>query len=68
MIHVALTMVEYKIFRELMLYIYLALNKVLVYIDNTIRRWIIKKFEKRRLKIRNELAKVKSKMYFNFDL
>jgi hypothetical protein len=46
MMHVALTMVKHKTFRELVLYICLALNKVLVYTDNTIRRWIIKKFEK----------------------
>jgi hypothetical protein len=68
MIYVALTMVKYKTFRELILYIYLAFNKILVYTGNTIRWWIIKKFEKRGLKIRNELAKAKSKIYFNFDL
>jgi hypothetical protein len=68
MMHVALTMVEHKTFRELVLYICPALNKVLVHTGNTIRRWIIKEFEKRRLKIRNELAEAKSKIYFSFDL
>jgi hypothetical protein len=36
--HVALTIVEHETFRELILYIYPALNKVLVHTGNTIQR------------------------------
>jgi len=66
--HVALNIVEHKTFRELILYIYPALDNVLIRAGTTIRRWIIKEYKKRRLEIRNELTEAKLKIYFSFDL
>jgi hypothetical protein len=54
--HIALSVVEHESFRKLILYICLAFKSLLIRTDNTIRRWIIKEFEKQRLFIRHELA------------
>jgi hypothetical protein len=49
-------MVKHETFRDLVLYICPALNAVLVRTGKTIRRWILKEFDKTRLQIRTELA------------
>jgi len=66
--HVALCMVEHETFRDLMLYICPALDAVLVRTGKTIRRRILKEFDKARLQIRTELAQAKSQIHFSFDL
>jgi hypothetical protein len=66
--HVALSIVEHDIFRDLILYICPALEPFLVRSGNTIRRWILKEFERQSLIIRDELAQAKSQIHINFDL
>jgi hypothetical protein len=61
-------MMKHEIFRELILYICPAFDNVLIRAGTTIRRWIIKKYIKRYLEIRNKLVKAKLKIYFSFDL
>jgi hypothetical protein len=53
--HVALCMIEHDTFRDLVLYIYPALDAVLVGTGKIIRRWILKEFDKVRLQIHTEL-------------
>jgi hypothetical protein len=66
--HVALSMVESDSFRDLVLYICPALEPILASTGTTIRRWIIKEFDKGSLRIRNELAQAKSQIHVSFDL
>jgi hypothetical protein len=54
--HVALSIIEHDTFRNLILYICPALELFLVRSGNTIRRWILKEFERQSLIIRDELA------------
>jgi hypothetical protein len=60
--------VEHETFRDLIIYICPALEQLLVRTGGTIRRWIIKEFEKQILLIKNELAQAKSQIHISFDL
>jgi BED zinc finger len=66
--HIALSVVENKHFRELIITIAPALEKFVVHSGTTIRRWIRSEFEKQRLIIKKRLAKARSKIHISFDL
>jgi hypothetical protein len=66
--HIALSVVENRHFRELLVTIAPALEQFVASLDVIIRRWIIKEFEKQSLAIKKKLAKARSKIHISFDL
>jgi hypothetical protein len=65
--HVALSCVENEYFREWALYVAPALDKYLIESGDTIRRWIIREFEKQRLEIKKGLGTARSRVHISFD-
>jgi hypothetical protein len=44
------------------------LQPFLVLAGNTLKRWILKEFEKKRLEVKNELTTARSRIHISFDL
>jgi hypothetical protein len=66
--HIALTCVESETFRDWVLYVVPALDKYLVESGDSIRRWIIREFERQRLEIKKQLTRAHSRIHVSFDL
>ena len=56
-------------FKELLLaYSAGVFKPFLVHVSNTVKRWILKKFKKRKLEVKDELATARSRIYISFNL
>jgi hypothetical protein len=64
----ALNLVANDVFLEFLEQLYPTIRKILPQSSNTIRKYIIVAFEARKKKLKESLAKAKSKMSFSFDL
>jgi hypothetical protein len=64
----ALNLVANDVFLEFLEQLYTTIRKILPQSSNTIRKYIIVAFEARKKKLKESLAKAKSKMSFSFDL
>jgi hypothetical protein len=69
MCNVAFLVVESEYFKELLLACSAgALEPFLVNASNTVKRWILEEFEKRKLEVKDELATARSRIHISFDL
>jgi hypothetical protein len=66
--HLALSIVEHRAFRDLILCIAPALEVFLISSATTIRRWIINKYRKQREIIKARLAETESMIHISFDV
>jgi hypothetical protein len=67
MMNIALTCVESSCFRELLLHCHSGLEPYLIKSVNIMRDWIIKEFERQKLKIKKELINTRFRIYISFD-
>jgi hypothetical protein len=69
MCNIAFNVVESPYCQELLLACSAgALEPFLVHASNTLKRWILEEFEKKKLEIKNELATARSRIHISFDL
>lgn len=66
--NIALIYIEASCFRELLLHCYSGLKPYLIKSVDTVRRWIIKEFERQKLEIKKELADTQSQIHISSDL
>ena len=65
--HIALSIVEDQTFRDLILYICLALALHLVKPGKTIRRRVMKEFERQKFFVRGRISRARSKVLISID-
>ncbi len=69
MCSIAFYVVESEYFKELLLACSAgALEPFLVHASNTVKRWILEEFERRKLEVKAELATARSRIHISFDL
>jgi hypothetical protein len=69
MCNIAFNVVELSYCKELLLVCSAgALKSFLVFAGNTLKRWILEKFEKKKLEIKNELVTARSRIHISFNL
>jgi hypothetical protein len=69
MCNIAFHVVKLSYYKELLLTCSAdALKPFLVLTGNTLKRWILEEFEKKKLEVKNKLVITRSRIYISFDL
>ena len=69
MCNITFHVVKLSYYKELLLtYSADALKLFLVLTGNTLKRWILEEFEKKKLEVKNKLITTRSRIYISFNL